>query len=186
MNTLFKYNRRAFSSIYNYSCSSNPRVYLDVSKGENNLGRMTFELFKNHVPKTTANFKAIATGNNDEGLSYVGSPFHRIIKGFLAQGGDVVNQDGTGNASIYGERFEDENLSLRHYKRGLLTMTNTGENSNGSQFSVTFNKTNWLDGYNVVFGELVEGEEVLSKIEEAGSREGKTDGKIVITGSGSA
>ena len=186
MNTLFRYNKRAFSSLYNYSSTSNPRVFLEVSKGDTALGRMVFELYKNHVPKTTANFEAIASGDNEDGLSYVGTPFHRVTKGFMAEGGDVTNQDGTGSASIYGERFEDENLSLRHHKRGQLTMLNSGENSNGSQFSITFNKANWLDGYNVVFGELVEGEDVLAQIEEAGSRLGETEEKVHISGSGSA
>ncbi|CAI2382078.1 unnamed protein product [Moneuplotes crassus] len=186
MNTLFRYNRRTFASLYNYTSASNPRVFLEVSKGETSLGKMVFELYKNHVPKTTANFKAIATGKNEDGLSYVGAPFHRVTKGFMAEGGDILNQDGTGSTSIYGERFEDEDLSLRHYKRGQLTMLNSGENSNGSQFSITFNKANWLDGYHVVFGELVEGEDVLSQIEEAGSRSGETEDKIHISASGSA
>ncbi|CAI2381929.1 unnamed protein product [Moneuplotes crassus] len=186
MNTFFRYSKRGFASLYNYSSSQNPRVFLEVSKGESSLGRMVFELYKNHVPKTAANFKAIATGENENGLSYVGAPFHRVTKGFMAEGGDVVNHDGTGSSSIYGERFEDENLSLRHHKRGLLTMLNSGENSNGSQFSITFNKTNWLDGYNVVFGELVEGEDVLSQIEDVGSRSGETEEKIHISASGSA
>ena len=161
-------------------------MFLEVSKGDNKLGKMVFELYKNHVPKTVANFKAICTGNNDQKLSYAGSPFHRVIQGFMAQGGDIVNHDGTGSASIYGDRFADENLGLRHHKRGMLSMANAGEHTNGSQFFVTFDKTNWLDGYHVVFGELVEGDEVLSEIEQAGSIDGQTSEKIQITGSGSA
>ena len=105
MNTLFAYNRRCFSSLLKYSSASNPRVYLDVSKGGNSVGRMVFELYKNHAPKTAKNFQALATGKNRKGLSYVGSPFHRVIQGFMAQGGDVVNKDGSGNTSIYGQRF---------------------------------------------------------------------------------
>ena len=182
-----KLNKRGFaSSLYNYSSQSNPRVYLDVSKGESSLGRMVFELYKNHVPETAANFEAICTGENESGLTYNGTPFNKVIQGFMAQGGDVSSKNDSSSASIYGERFQDEDLSLRHHKRGMLTMSNTGENSNGSQFMVTFNKANWLDGYQVVFGELVEGQDVLAKIEDAGSREGATQEKIEITGSGSA
>ena len=96
---------------YNYTNPSNPRVYLDVTKGKDKLGRLVFELYHNHAPKTVANFQALCTGHNDKKLKYAHSPFHRVIQGFMAQGGDVVHHDGSGNDSIYGDRFADENLS---------------------------------------------------------------------------
>ena len=181
------YSRRRFTtSLYNYSHPNNPRVFMDVSKDGKGIGKLVFELYKNHAPKTVANFEALCTGDNKEGLKYAGSPFHRVIQGFMAQGGDITEHNGTGGASIYGDRFDDENLKLRHHKRGILSMANSGENTNSSQFFVTFDKTNWLDGYHVVFGELVEGDAVLSEIEKSGSRDGATKGKIEITNAGTS
>ena len=96
---------------YNYTSPNNPRVYLEVAKGKEKLGRLVFELYHNHAPKTVANFEALCTGQNDKKLSYAHSPFHRVIQGFMAQGGDVVHHDGTGSKSVYGGSFSDENLS---------------------------------------------------------------------------
>ena len=102
----------------------------------------------------------------------------------MAQGGDITQGDGSGGFSIYGENFNDENLSLKHYKRGVLSMANSGPNTNGSQFFITFVPCPWLDGYHCVFGELVDGENVLKEIEAAGSRDGKTSSQIKITDCG--
>jgi len=98
----------------------------------------------------------------------------------MAQGGDITKKNGTGGESIYGRHFRDENLKLKHFKRGLLSMANAGPDTNGSQFFITFQATPWLDGNHCVFGELIEGDDVLSKIELCGSRTGKPKGTISI------
>lgn len=98
----------------------------------------------------------------------------------MAQGGDITRGNGTGGESIYGEKFRDENLTLKHDKRGLLSMANSGPNTNGSQFFITFLETPWLNGNHCVFGELIEGDDVLKKIEEVGTRDGTPKGEIKI------
>lgn len=102
----------------------------------------------------------------------------------MAQGGDLTNTDGLGGESIYGRTFKDENLQLEHFKRGVLSMANSGPDSNGSQFFITFQETPWLNGYHCVFGEMIEGDEVLDKIEECGSEQGKPRAQIKIVGCG--
>jgi cyclophilin family peptidyl-prolyl cis-trans isomerase len=109
-------------------------------------------LYKAAAPKTVENFKQLCVKKE---LNFKGSPFHRIIKGFMAQGGDITKGDGTGGKSIYGEKFEDENLTLKHTKRGQLSMANCGPNTNGSQFFVLFKEAEHLDGKHVVFGEIL-------------------------------
>jgi peptidylprolyl isomerase len=102
----------------------------------------------------------------------------------MAQGGDITRGDGTGGVSIYGNKFNDENLKLKHFKRGLLSMANAGPNTNGSQFFITFLETSWLDGNHCVFGEMIEGEDVLKQIEAVGSRSGRPSAEIKITDCG--
>ena len=126
------------------------------------------------------NFRSLCAGDNKQGYTYKKSHFHRIIGNFMAQGGDFTKGNGTGGLSIYGAKFPDENMTLRHFKRGQLSMANAGPNTNGSQFFITFAPTDWLDGYHCVFGELIEGENILKQIELAGSRSGATSSKIVI------
>lgn len=137
-------------------------------------------MYKNHCPKTAENFRSLCAGDNKQGYTYKKSHFHRIIGGFMAQGGDFTNGNGTGGLSIYGAKFPDENMKLRHFKRGQLSMANAGPNTNGSQFFITFAPTDWLDGYHCVFGELVEGDAVLRQLELAGTRSGQPTGKFVI------
>lgn len=102
----------------------------------------------------------------------------------MAQGGDITAGNGTGGESIYGRTFRDENLKLQHFKRGVLSMANAGPDTNGSQFFITFQETPWLNGYHCVFGEIVEGEEVLNKIELVGTRNGNPRGEIKIVDCG--
>lgn len=98
----------------------------------------------------------------------------------MAQAGDITKGDGSGTISIYGPTFKDENLKVKHYKRGMLSMANTGPDSNGSQFFITFTETPWLDGYHVVFGEMIEGEEVLTELEKNGTSEGELQTNLKI------
>jgi len=114
-----------------------PIVFFDVSMGETPLGRIKFELFNDIVPKTAENFRQFCTGEyrvNNIPQGYKNSQFHRVIKDFMVQGGDFLNNDGTGSLSIYGKQFADEDLvSVKHTSAGLLSMANSGPNTNGCQ-----------------------------------------------------
>lgn len=147
------------------------KVFFDITAGGVPKGRIVFQLFNDVVPKTAENFRALTTGekgNTKSGkpLHYKGSFFHRVIPNFMCQGGDFTHGTGVGGESIYGEKFEDENFKLIHDKPFLLSMANAGPNTNGSQFFITTVPTPHLNGKHVVFGEVIQGKNIVRQLEK--------------------
>eukprot|EP00922_Rhytidocystis_sp_ex-Travisia-forbesii_P000542 GHVS01000797.1.p1 GENE.GHVS01000797.1~~GHVS01000797.1.p1 ORF type:complete len:170 (+),score=22.83 GHVS01000797.1:73-582(+) len=161
------------------------KVFFDISIGGEPKGRIIFNLFNDLVPRTAENFRALCTGEKGGNLTYKNCPFHRIIPGFMCQGGDFTKKNGTGGVSIYGEKFADEGFShMKHSKPFLLSMANAGPNTNGSQFFITTVATPWLDGKHVIFGEVESGSELVKAMERMGSDSGKMAKTVVVSDCG--
>ncbi|CDZ98876.1 peptidyl-prolyl cis-trans isomerase [Phaffia rhodozyma] len=162
----------------NSTSSSRPKVFFDMTIGGAPAGRIVFELYSDVVPKTAENFRQLCTGEAGKAsdgvkdLYYKGSIFHRCIKGFMLQGGDFTRSNGTGGESIYGEKFEDENFTLKHDKKFLLSMANAGPGTNGSQFFITTSLPSHLDGKHVVFGQVIQNKSLVRQIENIPTQPG--------------
>jgi len=150
------------------SSTTRPIVFMDIKIGETPAGRIKMELFSDIVPKTAENFRQLCTGEcrrDARPQGYKNATFHRVVPNFMCQGGDFISGDGTGAFSIYGKNFPDENFQEKHTGPGLLSMANSGPNTNGCQFFITTDKCDFLDGKHVVFGKVIDGMLTLRKIE---------------------
>lgn len=173
---------------------ANPKVFFDITAEGNHLGRVTIELFSDAVPQTAENFRSLCTGERGYGrwvpsasakvpLFYKGIPFHRIIPGFVVQGGDILHRDGRGNESVFGYPFRDESFEGKAGKHleGTVAMAQSGPNQNGSQFFINVKRSSHLDGKFVVVGQVIDGWDVVQEIGRYGSRCGVPVGSVWIS-----
>ena len=147
------------------------KVYFEIVEDDKPIGTITIGLFGTVVPKTVKNFRELAA-SSDSSFGYVDSIFHRIIPQFMLQGGDFETGQGYGGKSIYGGKFPDENFQLKHDRKYRLSMANAGRDTNGSQFFITTEKTSWLDGKHLVFGEVLDGFDVVDYMEKVKTSRG--------------
>jgi peptidylprolyl isomerase len=175
-------------------CKKNPKVFLDLTIGGERVGCVVIELYADKLPRTAENFRLLCTGERGTGrwsgkrLHYKGAPFHRVVPGFMCQGGDITAGNGSGGESALGEGryFADEGLgAVRHDRAGVVSMANAGPNTNGSQFFITFDEAPWLDGRHAAFGRVVDGMETVRAVGKAGSTmSGRTVKPVVIADCG--
>eukprot|EP00928_Gymnodinium_smaydae_P072615 TRINITY_DN55950_c0_g1_i1.p2 TRINITY_DN55950_c0_g1~~TRINITY_DN55950_c0_g1_i1.p2 ORF type:complete len:320 (-),score=97.05 TRINITY_DN55950_c0_g1_i1:60-1019(-) len=168
-----------------------PRVFLEVAINGESIGRLVVELHADIVPKTAENFRCLCTGEKGRGeskkrLNFLGSKIHRVVPGLGIVGGDITMGNGTGGESIYGFTFPDENFEVKHDAPGIVTMANSGPDTNGSQFLILKEAAPQLDGKNVAFGKVVEGLEALAKIEECVDEEGELTKTVKVEFCGEA
>ncbi|CAG2177009.1 unnamed protein product, partial [Oppiella nova] len=167
------------------------RCFFDITIGDQNVGRIVFELFNDVCPKTCDNFRSLCTGEKGlakttaKPLHYKNVLFHRVVKNFIIQSGDFSMGNGRGGESIFGGTFNDENFDIKHDKPFLLSMANRGKNTNGSQFFITLNTAKHLDGVHVVFGHVLSGHEVINEIQnQTTDKDGKPVVDVVIANCG--
>ena len=166
-----------------------PIVFLDIAIGARPIGRIEIALDVAAAPKTCENFRALCVGeraspSTRKPLHYASSVVHRVIPGFMIQGGDFTNHNGTGGESIYGRTFRDENFTLKHDARGVVSMANAGANTNSSEFFITLAATPHLDGKHCAFGRVLRGMDVVDAVEAVGSQSGATSEAVAVTDSG--
>ena len=167
-------SKRSFSSLFKYTNASNPRVFLSVAQGGAPVGEMVFELYEDRQPATVENFRTLCEG------AYEGSAINAGMAGLGVKAGHLSEE----NLSAYDIRATDEDMTVRHTHRGQLTMMNDGRDANGSEFMITYGEAQYLNGYNTVFGELVEGADVLAQLEAKTDRHGNVAGDWTIATSG--
>jgi peptidyl-prolyl isomerase H (cyclophilin H) len=147
---------------------SGPRVFFDLTIGGRPIGRVTIELASDRCPRTCENFRQLCTGEfrpRGVAIGYRDTPFHRIIPGFIVQGGDADKRDGSGSISIYGHTFEDEASAFGCSEPGIVAMANSGPNTNGCQFFITLDDVSEIDGKYVAFGKVIDGMFVIRQVE---------------------
>ena len=153
-------------------------VYMDISVNRKMLGRLIIKLFDKIVPRTVHNFVSFINGY--KGYGYENCKIHRIVPDFVIQGGDFTRGDGSGGFSVYGDKFEDEDFSIPHNQQGILSMANSGPNTNGSQFFITLQETPFLDNKHVAFGQVIDGHDVLDTLNNYGTKDGAPRGDVKI------